>query len=562
MGIILLTMIIGFKNYLTGFCHSIAVTVMFLRPEGDSFAITDEGHQFLSKYITDSRGKVYVLKDNVPSSLGAEIMARFSRCSFDPRVLMLKEFATRFPKTDDTETYDANEHELLRRVVGDYGDDSVKQLAHFRLVVTGASNVLTKILERLRVGIAFLEMSTRYLVLDKLVMGDDGFLTYRYFIPPEFSGVDKKAYVDAMNKIFQNYSKILNILIQYISKNSTEKNRDAAWRAAVRAKACDAARAVLPLSTTSTVGIVGSAQAIESLIIHLLANPLEEARQTGKSMLEQVRKVAPVFFERTDDLERGGATTAYLANKHAKFSEVVRKHCVPIVQSATVELRDFYPRNEESVIAELPFSLGMEIGGMKWFDDNNDEYVEAEILESYVGERLNRRHRPGRMFELPRYKFTFWTCYAEFRDLQRHKLVEAFEWTPVKGGLNYDTPSLVVEAGVNRLFDECFQIITEFLLQLEGTYSDYVLQYAALFNNKILWGWTVNLRELMHIVELRTTPQGHPAYRKICQEMFAQVQQVHPKLAETIKFINCSEDPELNRLAAERAKAFKLSQMN
>jgi thymidylate synthase ThyX len=533
---------------------------MFLRPEGDSFAITDEGHQFLSNYITDSRGKVYAFKDSVSSTLGAEIMARFSRCSLDPRVLMLKEFATRFPKPVDKESIEADEHELLRKVVSEYGDDSVKQLAVFRLVVTGASNVLTKILERPRVGIAFLEMSTRYLVLDKLVMGEDGFLTYRYFIPPEFSQKDRDAYCDAMNKIFHNYTKIVNILIDHISRNSSEKNRDAAWRAAVRGKACDAARAVLPLSTTSTVGIVGTAQAIESLIIHLLANPLQEAQRTGKAMLEQVRKVAPVFFERTDDPERGGAFAAYLANKHAKFSEVTAKYCVPFVQSATVELRDFHPRNENVLIDKLPFAFGMEVGGMKWFDDNSDDIL-AEILESYVGERLNRRHRPGRMIEMVRYEFTFWTAYAEFRDLQRHKLVEAFEWTPVKGGLNYDTPSLVVQAGANILFDDCFRISSEFLFHMEGKYGDYVSQYSALFNNKILWGWSVNLRELMHIVELRTTPQGHPAYRKICQEMFAHVEQVHPKLAKTIKFINCSEDPELNRLAAERANAFKLTQM-
>ena len=42
----------------------------------------------------------------------------------------------------------------------------------------------------------------------------------------------------------------------------------------------------------------------------------------------------------------------------------------------------------------------------------------------------------------------------------------------------------------------------------------------------------MNLREALHMCELRTMPQGHPDYRFICQEMWRKIQEVHPALAE------------------------------
>ena len=43
--------------------------------------------------------------------------------------------------------------------------------------------------------------------------------------------------------------------------------------------------------------------------------------------------------------------------------------------------------------------------------------------------------------------------------------------------------------------------------------------------------YKMNLREAVHIGELRTMPQGHPDYRLIVQEMWRQIAAVHPTLA-------------------------------
>ena len=54
----------------------------------------------------------------------------------------------------------------------------------------------------------------------------------------------------------------------------------------------------------------------------------------------------------------------------------------------------------------------------------------ARVLRAYVGDRTNRRHRPGRAFERTAYRFDVLTDYGAFRDLQRHRLL-TLEWQPL-----------------------------------------------------------------------------------------------------------------------------------
>jgi thymidylate synthase ThyX len=119
-----------------------------------------------------------------------------------------------------------------------------------------------------------------------------------------------------MDQIFDKYSEMVHSLTKYVQENSSVplEERDVAWKGATRAQACDAIRAVLPVATKSTVGIFASGQALESLIMHLLSDELPEAKQVGKKLLDEARKVIPTFLERADKPERGGAAIAYRAN--------------------------------------------------------------------------------------------------------------------------------------------------------------------------------------------------------------------------------------------------------
>lgn len=534
---------------------------LIIRDKDGVASITEAGHELLSNCVTDTRGQVYAFFESVPSDVSGSAIARLAKCGDDVRVILLNEFASSLPRSAPKRDV-GKELPFLRRIITEYGDDSVQQLASFTVVVRGASNILTKILERPRLG-AYLEQSTRFIFFDKMVIigyNEDGspILAFRFYVPEELDEESRANYIAEMNKLFENYSSVVHELHMKLMAASSEpeEKRDLAWRNAVRSQACDSARFLLPAATTSTLGLHGSAQFFDSLIMHMLGHELAEARRVGSDMLRELRKIAPVFFERTDMPERGAATSLYIQETKTEFKKVCKRICkLRKPQQAAVVLSDYHPSNESQLIRNLPFMSGLVA------PDNLTDGEESEILNAYSGVRMNRRHRLGRMIEQAVYTFCMRTGYAEFRDLQRHRLVSAFEWLTLSGGDDYDVPAAIVLHGLEEKFRESFKQSSRIEEWFQYSYGPVLAQYATLFGHKMDWTWTVNLRELMHIVELRTQPAGHPAYRKLCQQMYDAVAAVHPKLAATISFINKGEDPELTRLAAERAVAFKQSKL-
>lgn len=496
----------------------------------------------LLSFVTNIDDTVYAIKDTLPVTITSAAMARLSRSPDDLRTILLNEFQPLPIVTENAHT--GKEVELLQRVLTAYGDDSVQQLGDINVVVQSASNLLTKILERPRIGAAYLEQSTRYILFDQKIDGN-----YRYVVPPELDEETASMYRLTMDWLFDRYSEIVRGLIAYLTALHPNAS-DIATKNAIRTQACDVARELLPVATTSTVGIHGSAQMIDTLIMHLRAHPLQEARDTGNKLLREVRKIHPVFFERTDMDGRGTDTTEYFKEKQTKIDELFED--VPrIERTRLIELIDYHPLNERDVVDHILHSHNIE----------PTKELREKVFDVYVGNRKNRRHRPGRMFELPHYTFRFRTGYAEFRDLQRHRPVEAFEWQVLKTGQDYDIPELIIRTGMEMLYRDSFDVSRQLFEQLKP-FGKYVQQYAVLFGNKIDWEWTINLREAMHIIELRTGPGGHPSYRKLCQEMYAQIEQVHPTLAKTIWFLNNNPPPELTRLESEKAVQAKLQKLD
>ena len=73
------------------------------------------------------------------------------------------------------------------------------------------------------------------------------------------------------------------------------------------------------------------------------------------------------------------------------------------------------------------------------------------MLADLVGERANRRHRPGRGFEALRYRFEVVSDYGAFRDLQRHRMLTV-QWQALTPDLGAAVPEEVVEAGCGDLY--------------------------------------------------------------------------------------------------------------
>lgn len=524
-----------------------------VKTETGVYEITDAGKEYLHSTVTDVDGNVYSFTDKLSPVTIAAAMARLSRRADDMRVTILDEFANKVDK----------DAQLLKRVITAYGDDSVQQLGGVHVVVENASNLLTKKLEWGRLA-SYLEQSTRYIYFDQ----KDSKGHYRYHVPEDLKPSVKKQYKEAMDAIFELYSVMVRKLTEHVRANSDtpEKERDVAWKGATRAQACDAIRAVLPVATKSTVGIFASGQALESLIMHLQSDDLPEARTTGKQLLEQGRKVIPMYLERADKPERGGAMIAYRANTAKAVKKVAEKYLPenydPSI-SDDVTLVDYWPKNELLLVPDMLYEYSNMSLEQLQTEVNSWPYErKAEVLKTYMGERLNRRHRPGRALEKAHYSWDLVCDYGIFRDLQRHRMVDDLNWQLLTPRYGYEIPKLVEEANLSEEFENCFDISLKLYSYMQKSGYALEAQYATLLGHKMRWKITYNAREAFHIHELRTTPQGHPGYRKLVLQMHEKLAEVHPLLADSMKFVNQDEDPKLTRLAAERYTQFKLSQLS
>jgi dTMP kinase len=521
-------------------------------PTGKTFSITKAGREYLDKTITNTNGNVYAFTGELSAVTVAAAMARLSRRGDSMRITLLDEFAGKA---------DSDKH-LLKRVITAYGDDSVQQLAGLHFVIENASNLLTKKLEWGRLA-AYLEQSTRYIYFDK--KNDAG--NYPYFVPDYLESNVKKQYIKAMDTIFELYSGIVHKLTEHIRNisNVPENERDNAWQNATRAQACDAARNALPVATTSTTGVYASAQELESMIIHLLSDPLLEAQQVGHDLLLEARKVLDVFLERVDIPERGGALTAYKANTTKQVSDLAKellssKHASS--DNKDVSLVDYWPKNELLLIPDMLYEhTNLPLDQIQAEVNKWPYSKKLEVFKTYMGERLNRRHRPGRALEKAHYSWDIMCDYGIFRDLQRHRMVDDLSWQSLTPRFGYELPQIIEDANLIEQYEACFDISLKLYSLMQKTGYELEAQYATLLGHRMRWKVTYNAREAFHIHELRTGPQGHPGYRKLVLEMHHKLAEVHPLIAESMKFVNAEEDPELTRLAAEKYTQFKLKKI-
>lgn len=514
---------------------------------------TELGNQWLGNVLSDPAKDAYVFNNNLSPITIAAAMARLSRRSDDMRVTILDEFSQSQGKDDS----------LLRRVITAYGDDSVQQLTGIHAVVENASNLLTKKLEWGRLA-AYLEQSTRYIYYDRKTREGK----YRYYTPTEFDESTAKIYNETMDQIFDLYSIVVHKLTDHITAHdeTPENERDIAWKGAIRAQACDVARAMLPVATTSTVGLYASGQAYENLVMGLLSDELEESRATGKELLDAGRTVAATFLERADKPSRGGAMQAYKANTREAVEKITEKMLANKGYSddqRDVNLLSTSMRNELDIVPYILYEaselsleeLQKEVSG--WSYDQK-----LEVFNTYIGERLNRRHKPGRAFEHIEYNWDLMCDYGIFRDLQRHRMVEGLQWQKLTPRYGYETPQLLEDANLTEAYDQAFELSQHLYSRLQtlGLYDQ--AQYATLMGHRMRWKISFNAREAFHFMELRTAPQGHPAYRALVKTMHEQLSVIHPLTGAAMKFVNKDEDEALTRLAAERYTKFKLEQLD
>jgi thymidylate synthase ThyX len=522
-------------------------------------AFTPDETRALRPYFTNTDRPIFALK-NLPETVKGALFARYSRSAKSVRRLFLDEFLEQLPAGDSTES--RTEHavgteraaRLYSRVFNEYGDDSVAQLGGAHIACEGVSNVLTKVLEWGRL-MAYLEQSTRYVPYTQKPGG-----RWKYHVPAEVTRSPLAArFASTMDLAFETYAKWIPVVESHFQAKypKSPQDSDGVYRSVIRAKALDTLRGLLPAATTSNVGLFGTGQAFEALLLRMFAHPLEEVRDSARAMLAELREIIPAFLVRVDQPDRGGRWSEYFAETRRMFEAAAH----PFVaggdareEAAEVTLTEFDPDGELKVVASALYGVS----------DRSDEELmaiaqrmspadRAALLRAYCGLRTNRRHKPGRAFERTHYRFDVVADYGAFRDLQRHRLL-TLDWQPLGPAHGYVEPAAIEEVGAGDDWRRVMEASAALHQELVSHGIADAAPYSVVMAYRIRFYMDMNAREAMHVIELRTAPQGHPSYRRVCQQMHLAIRDVagHRAIADAMQFADHSE-VELERLQSERA---------
>jgi len=514
---------------------------------------TEEERARLAPYFTNLEGPVFALV-NLPEVVKGALFARYSRTSKSLRRLFLDEFAGEIESAAPTgRVGTARAERLYDNVFVEYGDDSVAQLGGVHLACEQASQLLTKAIEWGRLA-AYLEQSTRYLRYDDRPGG-----RWRLTVPPEIAGTAlEREYEAFATRAFEAYGRMFGPMFEHFTARFPRQEQDpeTVYRSSITAKTCDTLRALLPAGTRSNVGIYADGQAFEMMLLRLRAHPLAEVRGYADLMLTELRKVIPAFLKRVDLPDRGVAWSEYLRGTREATAEVAARLTAGVDEPTggpEVTLTDWEPDGEVKVVAAALYAAThLSDARLLELARRMSDAERAEVLRAYIGERRNRRHKPGRAFERTGYRFDVLCDFGAFRDLQRHRLL-TLEWqtlTPLHG---YATPEPIDEAGLAEEWHRVMEDSAATWSRLADGAGPEVAQYAVAMAYRIRFVMQMNAREAMHLIELRSSPQGHPTYRRIAHQMHALIREVagHRAIAEAMRFVDFS-DVDLERLEAER----------
>lgn len=519
---------------------------------------SEEETAVLARFFTNTDRPVFALI-NLPEVVKGALFARYSRSSKSLRRLFLDEFISD-PETGidavalslDTDPRVATKkaEQLYTRMFFDYGDDSVAQLGGAHLACEQASNLLTKVLEWGRLA-AYLEQSTRYIKYDAR-LGD----RYRYLVPDEIANSSfTDRYVDHMEQVFDTYSRMVAHMTTVFEERHPQTGDDPKWiwNATIRAKACDTIRGLLPISTLSNLGIYGTGQAYEMSLVRMRSNPVAEVRDYGDMMLQELRQVIPSFLTRVDLADRGLKWSKYLEEVRDNLEERAQELGPPDDTGPAVTLTDWDPEAETKIAAAALYAVSeLPDEDLQRMVREMTSAQRAEIVADMVGDRDNRRHKPGRAMERSTYRFDVKCDIGAFRDLQRHRLM-TLEWQRYSTRLGYELPPDVESEGLGAEWTAIMDASGELYEDIRDDLGPDSSQYVVPFAYNVRFVMEMNPRQAFHLIELRSQPAGHPAYRSVAHQMHKAIREVagHRLIADSMKYVDYT-DVDLERLEGER----------
>jgi len=528
-----------------------------------------EEQDILSPYVTNTNRSVFVLT-NLPEVIKGALFSRYSRSTLGLRKLLLKEFIQKKESKFDQIQGGSNQKKSSKnielaidsaqnfydRILDGYGDDSIGELGGAHLAFENISILATKTVEDARIGGSPLEKSTRYVSFSEKINGEYQF----YQEPVLIKSVHCNLFMETCRKMFDTYVHFIEPIRNHVRKCLPwdSKISQNAYERSVRARGFDIIRGLLPAATLTNMGVFGNGRFFETLISKLKVDSLLELNEIGQLSFEELNKVIPSFVRRADTNHRHFQDFRDFELSQKEFVSNIADSQLRKLKpdkSELVNLIDYDLEAENKVIAAIlyPYSsvpLQQIRDSVRTMSDS-EKY---KLIRQAAGLRGHRRHKPNRGLELAFYTFDILGDYGMYRDLHRHRMLTQ-ERQPLSTRYGYDTPNEIEEAGLGNQYHEAMALAAA---AFENISKDFPLeaQYVVPMSYNIRWNVHINLRALTWLTEIRSTPQGHSGYRRIAQEMFRKVKEVHPALAEYMKFVDLNEYS-LGRLNAEQRQENK-----
>lgn len=525
---------------------------------------TDAQKVILEKYVTNLQSNVFALR-NLPEVIKGALFSRYSRSSLGLRTLLLKDFITNDETAFQTIVGEKPgqslgiEEQLVAikkaqsfydRILDGYGDDSIGELGGAHLAIENISMIAAKAVEDCRIGGSPLEKSTRYIYFDQKRNGE--FLFFRE--PILMTSAFRDLYVNACNRLFEVYGELILQLTEVMERMCPREPdvSKIAYTTALRAKVLDCLRGLLPASTLTNMGLFANGRFYEGWLQKFSCENLTELQDIGRKGYQELSKIIPSFVRRSEPTHRHCQSFNHFKERmQTEMRGIVRTHAsaLPASTGPLVKLIDFDRDAPTKVAAALLFShSNASLQDIQAHVLSLPAEEIERILDAGAQGRENRRHKSPRALEHASFTFEMVADFGIYRDLQRHRMLTQ-ERQLLTCDLGYFMPEEIkgteMEKSYRQAMDQAKEVYDRIAKELPEE-AQYVVPMA--YN--IRWYFHVNLRALQWLCELRSSPQGHPAYRLVAQTMAHQVFEAIPEFKRFFKFVDF-EGYDLGRLDQE-----------
>ncbi|MBS3064616.1 MAG: FAD-dependent thymidylate synthase [DPANN group archaeon] len=435
-----------------------------------------------------------------------------------------------------------------------YGHDSLKDMAHgLGFACENVSNIFSVILEDHRLG-DYQEKSTRYLE----------FSEGSVLLPKEFAGTIWESKINENTRIvMQTYRTVLEDIVNYLKANRKKPNeiKDSAWDAAIKAEAFDNARYILPTRIKTNIGQISNARTLAEQLSEMLVSSIAEVRERAQEIKTEAEKVFPTLLVNVYKNKHMAEAKETMRNIGLVLEDKLKSHRY---NENSVKLIDCTNDLDNKIIASMLYeAVSPKYTWQDCYDLTSSMAIEEKvtIVETFFANRVHEHdrvdvltgktetrmynHMPMHALDGGKLKFEIVMDYGAFRDVHRHRRASQRRQL-LTTDLGFEIPRMVKEIG-GEMEAKYIEAMTHSAnlyneLRNSGEFPPEVLQYIPNFAFRI--SETI---EMFYVLPLRTTPQGHFAYRKLFQQMFLEVRDVMPLISEHIK-------PDMNEYQLGRLK--------